>query len=233
MKYFYRSLAAIPLILTLVFAPLSGVNTADASTSCTPTVKITKTKETSVILKVTCSALKSKKVSVGVSITNEDSSSTKSKTFSAKLGSSGSTSITVSSLDSATNYSFKAKVKKSGTSSYTSYSSSVSTTTKGSDYEPEIEKINGITEDSAKLKISCDDLDEEAVNVQVAYQKSGKSSWSTKTYSLTLDDDAEGSVTVTSLKSDTLYKFKFRIKKDDESSYSAYSAVKTATTDED
>ena len=134
-------------------------------------------------------------------------------------------------LDSATDYSFKVKVKKSSSKKYSSYSSSVSATTKGSDYEPAIDKINGITDDSVKLNISCDDLDKEAVDVQVAYKK--KSSWSTKTFSLTLDDDGEGSLTMDDLKSDTLYSFKIKIKKDNDSAYSTYSSTKTATTDED
>ncbi|MFZ2192999.1 MAG: hypothetical protein WAV31_02045, partial [Candidatus Moraniibacteriota bacterium] len=99
------------------------------------------------------------------------------------------------------------------------------------DYDPVIDKINGITEDSAKLKISCDDLENKVVDVQVAYKK--KTSWSTKTFSFTLDDDGEGSLSMDNLKSDTLYSFKIRIKKDGSSSYSVYSPIKTATTDED
>lgn len=215
----------------IVFGGLGMAGKAQAAETCTPTVKVQETKETSVKLKVTCSNLKNTKASIKILVSNEDTDSDSNKTAKATLGKNGSVSLKINGLDSSTKYSFKVKVKKSSDSSYSSYSSSVSTTTKGSDYEPTIEKINGITEDSAKIKISCDDLEDEATKVQVAYKK--KSSWSTKTFDLTLDSDAEGSVTIDGLKSGTEYSFKVRIKKDDGDNYSAYSSEKKATTDED
>ena len=217
--------------LTIFLGWLGAPGKAYAADSCTPTVKVQEIKETSVKLKVTCSGLKNTKVSLKILVSNEDTDSDSYKKASATLGKNGSVSLKINGLDSATSYSFKVKAKKSSSSSYSSYSSSVSADTKGSDYEPSIDKINGITEDSVKLNISCDDLDGEAVNVQVAYKK--KSSWSTKTFDLTLDDDGEGSITIDGLKADTLYSFKIKIKKDDDSTYSTYSAVETATTDED
>ena len=218
-------------VLIILSGLLYAIPKANAANICTPTVKISETKETSVKLKITCSNLKKEKVKMKILVNNDDEDSDSYKKATATLGKNGSVKLKISGLDSATSYSFKVKVKKSSSSSYSSYSSSVSTTTKGSDYEPAIDKINGITDDSVKLNISCEDLEDEAVNVTVAYKK--KSSWSTKTFSLTLDDDGEGSITMDDLKSDTAYTFKIKIKKNDDSSYSAYSATETATTDED
>jgi len=217
--------------IILFFGWLGLPNNAHAASICTPAIKVQEIKETSVKLKATCLSLKKTKVSMRILVNNDDDDSDFYKTVKATLGKSGSASLKIGGLDSATSYSFKVKVKKSSGSSYSPYSSSVSATTKGSDYEPEIKKINGITDDSVKLNISCDDLENKVVDVQVAYNK--KSSWSTKTFSLTLDDDGEGSIIMNGLKSDTSYTFKIKIKKDDHSTYSAYSSVKTATTDED
>ncbi|NTW15723.1 MAG: hypothetical protein HGA38_05170, partial [Candidatus Moranbacteria bacterium] len=114
---------------------------------------------------------------------------------------------------------------------YGAYSDVVEATTEGADYDVSIDKISSITESSAKLRITCEDLEDEDVTLMVAYKK--KTSWSTKTYTLTLDGDGEGVVTVDGLKSDTAYSFKTRIKKDDDSIYSRYSEEKSATTDED
>lgn len=207
---------------------------AYAADSCTPTVKVSETKETSVKLKITCASLKNTKVKMKVLVSNDDTDADSYKTAAATLGKNGSVKLNITGLDPTTSYSFKVKMKKASSSSYSSYSSNVSATTEGgSDYEPEIKKINGITEDSVKLNISCDDLENESVDVQVAYKK--KSSWSTDTFTLTLDSDGEGSFTVDDLKSDTLYSFKIKIKKssEDDSEYSAYSSIETATTDED
>ncbi len=231
---FRKNLFLFSLSIPIFFGWLSLPQKTYAADSCTPVIKIQETKETYVKLKVTCSELKSTKVSIKILVSNDDNDSDSYKKATATLGKKGSVSLKIKGLDSSTNYSFKVKIKKSSGKSYSSYSSSVSATTKGgSDYEPEIDKINGITEDSVKLNISCDDLEDEKVDVQVAYKK--KNSWSKKTISLTLDDDGEGSFTLDGLKSDTSYSFKIRIKKDDESDskYSAYSSVKTATTDED
>ncbi len=204
-----------------------------AASTCTPTVSIQETKETSVKLKITCLDLKSTKVAMKIIVSNDDSDSDSKKKAKATLGKKGNVKLKISGLDSATKYSFKVKIKKASASSsaYSAYSSSVDATTEGSDYSPEIEKINGIAENSVKLNISCEDLENKAVNVQVAYKK--KTSWSTKTYALTLDDDGEGSITVDGLKSGTSYSFKIKVKKDGDDSYSAYSSVKTATTDDD
>lgn len=217
--------------ILLFFGWLGLSANAQAATMCTPAITIQETKETSIKLKVTCSSLKNTKAKIQILVSNNDTDSDSSKSATVKLGKKGTANLKISGLDSATNYSFKAKVKKSSKSIYSTYSSSVSTLTKGSDYEPIIDKINGITEDSAKLKVYCDDLENKTVNVQVAYKK--KTSWSTKTFSLTLDDDGEGSLTMDDLQSDTLYSFKIRIKKDGSSSYSVYSPIKTAKTDED
>jgi hypothetical protein len=218
-------------MLIILSGLLCTTSKTNAANTCTPTVKISETKETSVKLKITCSNLKKEKVKMKILVSNDDNDSDSYKKATATLGKNGSVKLKISGLESATGYSFKVKVKKSSSSSYSSYSSSVSTETKGSDYDPAIDKINGITDDSVKLNISCDDLENETVDVQAAYKK--KSSWSTKTFSLTLDDDGEGSITMDGLKSDTAYTFKIKIKKDDDSGYSAYSAAETATTDED
>ncbi|EKE11750.1 MAG: hypothetical protein ACD_15C00028G0005 [uncultured bacterium] len=207
------------------------LETKAATDTCTPVIKVQKTKETSVKLKVTCSNLAKAKVNLKILVNNEDTDSDSYKKVTANLGKKGSVKIKINNIDSATSYNFKVKIKKSSEKKYSAYSSEASTTTKGSDYEPEIEKINNITENSVKLNISSEDLENEAVNVQAAYKK--KTSWSTKTFSLTLDGDGEGSVTLDGLKSETLYNFKIRIKKDDDKSYSPYSSAKTATTDED
>ena len=229
----FKKVAFTFLLISTVLSGCLGFfsSKAQAAETCTPTVKVQDESETSVKLKVTCSELKKTKVSMKILVTNEDSDKDSNKKATATLGKSGSVSLKISGLDSATKYSFKVKVKKSSSDSYSSYSSSVSATTEGSDYEPKIDKINGISEDSVKLNISCDDLESKAVNVQVAYKK--KSSWSSKTFSLTLDDDGEGSFTLDGLKSGTEYSFNVKIKKDDDDSYSAYSSVETATTDED
>jgi hypothetical protein len=228
----FHKITLVSFFGVMLFVGCLGLsNNAHAASTCTPTIKVQETKETSVKLKATCLGLKKTKVSMRILVNNDDDDSDFYKTVNATLGKSGSVSLKIGGLDSATSYSFKVKIKKASSSLYSSYSSSVSTTTKGSDYQPEIKKINGITDDSVKLNISCDDLESKMVDVQVAYQK--KSSWSTKTFSLTLDDDGEGSITMNGLKSDTLYTFKIKIKKNDHSTYSTYSSIKTVTTDED
>ena len=216
----------------MLFVGLLGLSdSAQAASTCTPVVNVQETKETFVKLKVTCLNLKNTKAKIKILVSNDDTDSDSYKSATATLGKNGSVNLKISGLDSATNYNFKVKVKKASSSIYSSYSGSVSTTTEGSDYDPVIDKINGITEDSAKLKISCDDLENKTVDVQVAYKK--KTSWSTKNFSLTLDDDGEGSITMDDLKSDTLYSLKIRIRKEGNSSYSVYSPIKTVTTDED
>jgi len=231
---FQKTSFLFSLGILVFFGWLSFPQKTYAADSCTPTVKVQETKETYVKLKITCPDLKRTKVSIKILVSNDDNDSDSYKKVKATLGKKGSVSLKIKGLDSSTNYSFKVKIKKSSNKSYSSYSSSVNTTTKGgSDYEPGIDKINGITEDSVKMNISCDDLEDEKVDVQIAYKK--KTSWSKKTISLNLDDDGEGSFTLDKLKSDTSYSFKIRIKKDDESDskYSTYSSIKTATTDED
>lgn len=201
-----------------------------AAETCTPTIKLEKTKETSVQLKVTCADLKKSKVTLKVLVSNDDADSDSYKKSTVTLGKNGSVKLKLSGLDSATNYSFQVKVKKSSGSSYSDYSNVVKATTEGEDYDVEISKISSITDSSAKLKITCADLDEKAVDIQIAYKK--KKDWSTKTASVTLDDDGAASVTVDGLKSETLYSFKVRIKRTSDSAYSPYSTIQTATTDE-
>ena len=235
-KFSYgKAVAGASLICALFFGaalPNASAATTTSSSTCTPTLSVQKTKETSVSLKVTCLALKSKKVSMKIQVeNNDDNDSTSTKTATAKLGKTGMVTFNLSGLDAGTSYTFKVKIKDASKSAYSSYSAGVDTTTKGSDYDPKIDSIKSITESSAKLNISCDDLENEAVNVQVAYKK--KDSWSVKSFDLTLDDDGEGSIKMESLKSETEYSFKIRIKKSGEDTYSAYSSVKTATTDEE
>lgn len=227
------SIVAIAIVaLSFGSVPAVRATTESVSTSCTPVIKEQKIKETSVTLKLTCASLKKTRVTVKIEVeNNDDSDSTSTRTVAATLSKTGTASIKVSGLDAATSYSLKAKVKKNSKGSYGSYSTAIDTETKGSDYEPAIDSIKSITESGAKLEIACDDLENESVSVQVAYKK--KTSWSKKDYTLKLDDDGEGSVTIDGLKSDTAYSFKIRIKKASESTYSAYSSIKTATTDED
>lgn len=200
-----------------------------AATTCTPTVTVKETKETSVRLKITCASFKKDKVSIKILVTNNDSDSDSTKTAKATLGKSGSVTLKISGLDSATPYSFKVRVKK-GSAKYSAYSSSVDATTKGADYAVSLDKINGITKDSVKLHIVSDDLESETVNVLAAYKK--KNDWSTKTFTLTLDGDGEGAFTLDGLKAGTGYSFKVKIRKNGETSYSNYSAIKEATTDD-
>lgn len=228
----YRKVSLFIAMVGLIFSLGSSISEAatTSAATCTPTVSAQKIKENSVTLKVTCAALKSTKVTVKMTLeNNDDDDSTSNKTATVKLSKAGVANIKIVGLDAATSYSAKVKVKKSS-GSYSVSSSSIDFSTKGSDYSPEIDTIKSITESSAKLNIVCDDLDKDAVNVQVAYKK--KTSWSTKTFDLTLDSDGEGSVTLDGLKSDTAYSFKIRIKKSGESNYSAYSAIKTAATED-
>ena len=227
----FRKTTVVFLMATMVLFGCQGfAKEADAAIDCVPTMKITDTGETSVKLKITCLGLEKTKVRMKILVSNDDTEKDSYKKAVATLGKDGSVTLKISGLDSATNYTFKVKLKKYAGHAYSSYSSGANTTTKGSDYEPEIKKINGITEDSVRLNIACDDLENDDVTVQVAYKK--KTSWSTETFSLTLDDDGEGRITMDDLKSDTAYSFKIRIKKSDDSSYSAYSSIETATTDD-
>lgn len=222
-------LLAISVVTLLSWSGFTPSAEATATT-CTPTVSLKEVKETSVKLKITCSEFKKTRTSIKILVTNNESDSDSTKTATATLGKSGSVTLKVSGLDSATNYSFKVKVKKASSGKYASYSSSVDATTKGADYDISIDKINGITENSVKLNLSSSDLENKTVNVLVAYKK--KTDWNTKTFSLTLDSDGEGSVTLENLKSGTEYSFKIKIRKDGETSYSAYSDIEKATTDD-
>ncbi len=208
------------------FAPSAS---AVSASTCTPTVTLKEIKKTSVKLSVTCASFEKTKVSIKILITNTDADSDSTKTVKATLGKTGSATLKIGSLESTTPYSFKVKVKKTTASKYSAYSSSVDTTTKGADYDINIDKINGITENSVKLNIQSDDLENKAVDVLVAYKK--KTDWSTKTFTLTFDSDGEGSFTLDSLKSDTEYSFKIKVRKSGETSYSNYSEIIKATTD--
>lgn len=201
---------------------------------CTPSLSVKKIKETAVKMKVGCSGLKGKEVSLKVTVSNTADDSNSQKTFDAKLGKKkGTTTIQIRDLDSSTPYSFKVKMKERGTSgdSYTPFSGEAKVTTKGSKHKPQISKITNITDNSVKLRIVSNDLENKAVNVQVSYQK--KKSWTKRVFSLTLDGDGEGIVFVDGLASDTAYRFKAQIKKSGESAYSIASPVKTATTESD
>lgn len=226
-RYFFSAIS-IGLIGFLAWTG-SATPAEAATTACTPTVAVKETKETSVKLKVTCANLGKDQVSIKILVTNNDNDSDSTKTAKATVGKTGSITLKVSGLDSATSYSFKVRVKK-GSGKYSSYSTSVDTTTKGADYDVSIDKINGITEDSVKLNIASDDLENQSVNLLVAYKK--KNDWSTKTFTLTLDGDGEGSVTLDGLKSGTEYSFKVKIRKNGETSYSNYSDVEKETTDD-
>lgn len=204
---------------------------AQAENVCTPVVSVREANETSVKLKLTCLDLKEEKVSMWLIVSNDDTEVDSYKKVAVTLGKKGTVNLKVNGLDSATNYSFKAKIKKKSGKAYSTYSSSVDVATDSSEYEPEIEKISSVTEKFAKINLSCADLENEKVDVQLAYKK--KTSWSVKTFALTLDVDGEGSVDIDALKSATPYSFKIKIKKDDDRLYSLYSSVKTATTDEE
>lgn len=224
------SLALVLSLLTTLgwigYAPSAAATT---TTTCEPTMTVSQTKETSVKLKITCDGFAKAKVTMKVLVTNTDDDSDSTKTVKATLGKTGSVTIKMNGLESATAYGFKVKVKKTAASKYSAYSTSVTTTTKGADYDIAIDKINGITEDSVKLNIQSDDLENKKVNVLVAYKK--KTDWSTRSFTLTLDSDGEGSFTLDGLKSETKYSFKVKIRKDGETSYSDYTEIKDATTD--
>lgn len=207
--------------------PAAAAETA----TCEPTVTTKEVKETSVKLKISCAGFTKTKVTMKVLITNKDTGKDSTKTVKATLGKTGSVTIKMSGLDSTTEYGFKVKVKKTSASKYSAYSTSVDATTKGADYDIAIDKINGVTEDSVKIHIQSDDLEDERVNVLAAYKK--KTDWKTKSFTLTLDSDGEGSFTLDGLKSGTEYSFKVKIREDGESSYSKYSEIKNETTDED
>lgn len=223
---------ALVLSLLTTLGWTGSVPTADAATTttCEPTMTVSSTKETSVKLKITCDGFEKTKVTMKVLVTNTDDDSDSTKTVKTTLGKTGSVTIKIDGLESATAYSFKVKVKKTAASKYSAYSSDVDTTTKGADYDVTIDKINGITENSVKLNIQSDDLESKTVNVLAAYKK--KTDWNTKSFTVTLDSDGEGSFTMDGLKSDTKYSFKVKIRKDGETSYSDYSEIKDATTDE-
>lgn len=221
------------VFLSIIFlAIFFGISPkAQAESVCTPVLSVKETNETSVKLKLTCLELKEEKVSMWLIVSNDDTEVDSYKKVSATLGKKGAVNLKISGLDSATNYSFKAKIKKKINKAYSPYSDSIDATTKSSDYEPEIEKISSVTEKFAKINFSCEDLENEKVDVQLAYKK--KTSWSVKTFALTLDVDGEGLIDIDGLKSATPYSFKIKIKKDDDRLYSLYSSVKTATTDEE
>lgn len=222
---------AVSLLTTLGWSGSAYPAAAAETATCEPTVTTKEVKETSVKLKITCTNFTKTKVTMKVLITNKETDKDSTKTVKATLGKTGSVTIKMSGLDSTTDYSFKVKVKKTSASKYSAYSTGVDATTKGADYDIAIDKINGVTEDSVKLHIQSDDLESERVNVLAAYKK--KNDWNTKSFTLTLDGDGEGSFTLDGLKSGTEYSFKVKIREDGESSYSKYSEIKKETTDED
>jgi hypothetical protein len=231
MNKHFAFVLAVSLLTTLGWFGSAYPAAAAETATCEPTVTTKEVKETSVKLKITCANFTKTKVTMKVLITNKETDKDSTKTVKATLGKTGSVTIKMSGLDSATEYGFKVKVKKTSASKYSAYSTSVDATTKGADYDITIDKINGVTEDSVKLHIQSDDLESERVNVLAAYKK--KHDWNTKSFTLTLDGDGEGSFTLDGLKSGTEYSFKVKIREDGESSYSKYSEIKKETTDED
>jgi len=221
---------AVSLFTTLGWSGSAYPTAAAETTTCEPTVTTKEVKETWVKLKISCAGFTKTKVTMKVLVTNKDTGKDSTKTVKATLGKTGSVTIKMSGLDSTTEYGFKVKVKKASVSKYSAYSTSVDATTKGADYDVKIDKINGVTEDSVKIHIQSDDLESERVNVLAAYKK--KTDWNTKSFTLTLDGDGEGSFTLDGLKSGTEYSFKVKIREDGESSYSKYSEIKNETTDE-
>lgn len=220
---------AVALLTTLGWSSSPVSVEAATKKTCAPTLSTTDVKKTSVKLKITCPDWKKDKVSIKVFIENTDADTDSTKTVSAKLGKTGSVTIKMGGLDSATPYKFKVKVKK-GSDKFSAYSSEVTATTEGSDYDVAITKINGISDDSVKLNIQSTDLENKKVNVIAAYKR--KKDWDTKTFTVTLDDDGKGDFTLDGLKSKTEYSFKVKIQKDGESGYTPYSEIKNATTDD-
>lgn len=221
------------IFLSIIFLAIYfGISPkVQAESVCTPVLTVKETNEKDVELRMACPELKGEKVSIWLIISNNDTEVDSYKKVSATLGKKGTVRLKIKGLDLASDYDFKAKVKKKSDKSYSSYSGSISAETKSADYEPEIEKISGVTEDFAKINFSCEDLKSEAVNVQLAYKK--KTTWSLKNFTLTLDSDGEGMIDVGDLKAETLYSFKIKIKKDDDKLYSMYSPIKTVTTDKE
>jgi hypothetical protein len=202
-----------------------------AATACTPTVALTESKDTSVRLNVTCASAKNIKVTVKVEIKNKDKDNkTTTRAFEGKASKDGVMKIKLDSLDTGTSYDFRAKVKKSGDDKYSVSSVTAGATTKGASYSPVIETVSSITDDSVKLTVNTAKLKKKAVNLQVLYKK--KTSWTTRDFTLTLDNDGDGKVTVNGLSSGTAYEFKVRVKKTVDTKYSTYSAIKGATTEE-
>ena len=210
---------------------LSFGNSADAAVSCTPGVSVKETKKTSVTLKVSCpqSGYANEKVKVLVSTTKVDTSKKTKQTFSTTLNAKGEASVKISGLDTGTKYTFTAKAKKRYSLMYGMSSKEVTEETKGADYDVEIDKISSITENGATVRVVSNDLEKEAVDVQVAYKK--KSDWTVKTYRLTLDSDGKGSAILTGLSSDKKYMVKVRIKKGSDSVYTRYTGEDEFTTD--
>jgi hypothetical protein len=210
---------------------LVSTNAKAAATVCTPTVAVTETKDTSVRLSVTCTSVKSAKIAVKIEIKNKDKDNKiTTRAFEGKASKDGVMKIKLDSLDTGTSYDFRAKVKKSGDDKYSVSSVAVGAATKGASYSPVIETVSSITDNSVKLTVNTTKLKKKEVNVQVLYKK--KTSWTTKDFTLTLNGDGDGKITVNGLSNDTAYDFKVRIKKTVDSKYSPYSAVKSATTDE-
>lgn len=232
----FSGIAAFVVLFVVsgVMSPIHAVTTTTlnrlGSVSNYPRISTDKVKENSVAFTLTYLPLKSTKVTIKVQVTNADNGDDPmTKTVVLTLGKDGTGTVKIDGLDASTNYGVKLRLKKSSGASYSAYSNNVLVTTEGSDYKPTIDAINDTTKNSAKLEISCEDLSDKTVNVRVAFLK--KTTWSTRDFRVELDGDGQGDFTVDGLKSNTKYNFKIRVKKSDDTTYSVFSPIKSATTD--
>lgn len=222
--------------LVFVLAPISFLGMSmlpveAADKSCVPQVSVKQAKSEAVTLKITCDNIKSTKLDMKVEVTNKDTNKKSTRTLQGTLGKTGAVEVKIDTLDTATKYSFRVKVKAKGQGSYAEFSTASEASTSGASYQVGIDSIGSLTASSAKLSISSSELKKKSVVVLIAFKK--KTDWTTQEVTLDLDSKGKGKVVVSGLKADTNYDFKVRIKKSGDSKYSAYSAVKSARTDEE
>ncbi|MFZ2193886.1 MAG: hypothetical protein WAV31_06620, partial [Candidatus Moraniibacteriota bacterium] len=83
---FHKITLASFFSLMLFFGWLSIPYGAHAASTCTPSIKVQETKETSVKLKITCSSLAKTKVKIKILVSNDDTDSDSYKSATATLG---------------------------------------------------------------------------------------------------------------------------------------------------
>lgn len=202
-----------------------------ASTVIKPTIKLKKTKNTSVTLEVVDTGLKKKSVKLKVKIENLDTDKEETRVFEKKLNKSGKVDLKVDNLIKDNEYSLKLAIKESSGDDYSDYSNEVSINSEGTfDYNPEL-SVGDVGSNSVVLDITSAKLKKKKVKIKVLVENKDTDITEVRTFTKTLSKNGKVEITIDNLTADTDYGFKVLVAKSKDNGFSEYSSEKSITTE--